>query len=153
MQVDVLDQDGSVLATGQGTAGSTISFDAAGVEAWSPDSPTLYNLTVTLGDDKVSSYTGFRTVSKGDVDGIPRPLLNGEFVFKFATLDQGFWPDGLHTPPSYEAMVFDLQELKKLGFNTVRKHVSVLMSRDDDGDSLRHNGVCLCDESVGLANS
>lgn len=126
--VEVLDDDGSVLASGEGRAGSPVAFDVPGVAPWSPESPRLYNLTVTLGDDAVSSYTGFRTVGKGEVDGVLRPLLNGEFVFKFATLDQGYWPDGLHTPPSYEAMVFDLQELKKLGFNTVRKHVSEISS-------------------------
>lgn len=123
VEIEVYDQDGSVLATGQGTSGTTFTFDVPDVEPWDPDSPNLYNLTVTLGTDKVSSYTGFRTVGKGEVDGVVRPLLNGEFVFQFATLDQGFWPDGLYTPPSYEAMIFDLKELKKLGFNTVRKHV------------------------------
>lgn len=77
-----------------------------------------------LGNDKVQSYTGFRTISKGEVDGVVRPLLNGEFVFMFGTLDQGYWPDGLYTPPTKEAMVYDLEVLKKLGFNMVRKHVS-----------------------------
>lgn len=92
---------------------------------WWPESPTLYNLTVTLGDsDRVSSYTGFRTVSKGEVEGVTRHLLNGEFVFQFGTLDQGYWPDGLHTPPNREAMEYDLKLLKDLGFNMVRKHVS-----------------------------
>lgn len=124
VEIEVLSEDGSVMAKGSGTTGQKFTFDVPGVQPWSPDAPTLYNLTVTMGQDKVSSYTGFRTVEKGEVDGIPRPMLNGEFVFQFATLDQGFWPDGIYTPPSYEAMVFDLKELKKLGFNTVRKHVS-----------------------------
>lgn len=83
----------------------------------------MYNLTVTLGKDKVSSYTGFRTVGRGTINGIERPLLNGEFTFVFGTLDQGYWPDGLHTPPTREAMVYDLKVLKDLGFNMVRKHV------------------------------
>jgi len=73
----------------------------------------------------VSSYTGFRTISVGEVDGVKRPLLNGEFVFQFGTLDQGWWPDGLMTPPNREAMVFDLQLLKRLGLNMVRKHIKV----------------------------
>lgn len=76
-----------------------------------------------MGDDEISSYTGFRTISKGNVNGIERPILNGEFLFQFGTLDQGYWPDGLHTPPNLEAMVYDLEVLKKLGFNMVRKHV------------------------------
>lgn len=124
VEVTVLDQDGSVLGSGSGTSGSEFEFTVDGVDPWSPDSPTLYNLTVTLGDDRVQSYTGFRTVGRGVVDGVQRPLLNGEWVFQWATLDQGFWPDGIHLAPNYEALIFDLQELKKLGFNAVRKHVS-----------------------------
>jgi hypothetical protein len=86
----------------------------------------LYNVTVNLDNDEVESYVGFRTISRGMVNGIERPLLNGEFIFMFATLDQGYWPDGLYTPPTHEAMVYDLKMLKGLGFNTVRKHVSIL---------------------------
>lgn len=59
------------------------------------------------------------------VDGIQRPLLNGEFIFPFGTLDQGYWPDGVYTPPSVEAMVFDLKVLKRHGYNAVRKHIKV----------------------------
>lgn len=136
--IEVLGQDGDILATGSGKSGETFNFQANGVEAWSPDSPSLYNLTVTMGDDKVSSYTGFRSVSKGEVDGVVRPMLNGEFVFQWATLDQGFWPDGIYTPPTYEAMVFDLEELKKLGFNTVRKHVSTVYAKTSN---LRHGRI------------
>jgi len=88
--VDVVGEDGSILATGSGNSGQAFNFQVQGVEAWSPDTPRLYNLTVTLGNDVISSYTGFRTVSKGEVNGIPRPMLNGEFVFQWATLDQGF---------------------------------------------------------------
>lgn len=124
VEITVLDQDGSVLGTGSGTSGEAFEFTVDGVDPWSPDSPTLYNLTVTLGDDVVSSYTGFRTVGRGVIDGVQRPLLNGEWIFQWATLDQGFWPDGIHLAPNYEALIFDLQELKKLGFNAVRKHVS-----------------------------
>lgn len=82
-----------------------------------------------MGNDEIASYTGFRTISKGEVDGIVRPLLNGEFIFQFGTLDQGFWPDGLYTPPNREAMVFDLQTLKSLGFNMLRKHVGKSITR------------------------
>lgn len=77
-----------------------------------------------MGDEEVHSYVGFRTIAKGKVDGVVRPLLNGEFIFMFGTLDQGYWPDGLYTPPTREAMVYDLKFLKDLGFNMVRKHVS-----------------------------
>lgn len=78
-----------------------------------------------LGEDTVQSYTGFRTISKGKINGVMRPLLNGKPIFPFGTLDQGFWPDGIYTPPSVEAMIWDLQLLKRVGFNMLRKHVSV----------------------------
>jgi len=78
-----------------------------------------------MGSDTIQSYTGFRTISKGVINGIQRPLLNGKFVFPFGTLDQGFWPDGIYTPPSVEAMVYDLQVLKRVGYNMVRKHIKV----------------------------
>lgn len=139
VEVQVFHEDGRVLAKGSGAAGQKFTFNVPGVQPWSPDAPTLYNLTVTMGQDKVASYTGFRTVEKGEVDGIVRPMLNGEFVFQFATLDQGFWPDGIYTPPSYEAMIFDLQALKKLGFNTIRKHVSV--SRIHPGNPAKYEGL------------
>lgn len=114
----------AIKATAEGKAGSTIQFTVDSPKLWSPDSPTLYNMTVRLGNDTVQSYLGFRTISKGEVDGVQRPLLNGEWIFQFGTLDQGFWPDGIYTPPSVEAMVFDLLTLKKIGYNMVRKHVS-----------------------------
>jgi beta-galactosidase/beta-glucuronidase len=114
----------NVLTSQSGTSDAPFQFTVYSPKLWSPDSPTLYNITVKLGSDEVKSYTGFRTISKGTVDGVVRPLLNGEFIFMFGTLDQGYWPDGLHTPPNREAMVFDLQTLKDLGFNMLRKHVS-----------------------------
>jgi hypothetical protein len=77
-----------------------------------------------MGKDKITSYTGFRTISKGTINGVVRPVLNGESIFMFGTLDQGYWPDGLYTPPNRDAMVYDLHTLKDLGFNMLRKHVS-----------------------------
>lgn len=127
VEISVLDDDGKVVGGGRGNSNSEFEFTVDSPKLWSPDSPTLYNLTVKLGDDVVSSYTGFRTVSRGEVDGVQRPLLNGEFVFQFGTLDQGFWPDGLYVPPNLEALVFDLKALKSYGMNMVRKHVSVAL--------------------------
>lgn len=124
VEVTIVGHHGKALATKTGTADKEFSFKVQSPELWSPDSPKLYNVTVTLGEDEVSSYTGFRTISTGVVDGVQRPLLNGEFVFIFGTLDQGYWPDGLHTPPNREAMIYDLKVLKDYGFNMVRKHVS-----------------------------
>jgi beta-galactosidase/beta-glucuronidase len=116
--------NGKVLKTHSGPSNRPFQFNVESPELWSPDSPKLYNVTVKLGNDKVQSYTGFRTIEKGKVNGVVRPMLNGEFVFMFGTLDQGFWPDGIYTPPTKEAMVYDLKVLKSLGFNMVRKHVS-----------------------------
>lgn len=97
-----------------------------GYELWSPESPTLYSMTVKAnGKDVISSYIGFRTISRGEINGVQRPLLNGKFIFHFGTLDQGFWPDGIYSPPSVEAMRYDLEILKKIGYNMVRKHVSL----------------------------
>ncbi|EHK22641.1 glycoside hydrolase family 2 protein [Trichoderma virens Gv29-8] len=124
-KVSVIGLDGRIIASQKGPSDEEFKFKVKQPKLWSPSSPTLYNLTVTLGDDEVSSYTGFRTISTGKVKGIQRPLLNGEFTFIFGTLDQGFWPDGLYTPPNREAMVYDLKMLKGLGFNAVRKHIKV----------------------------
>ncbi|KAJ0424981.1 glycoside hydrolase superfamily [Aspergillus carlsbadensis] len=120
-----VEQGDETIATHTATADEFFTFTVDDVKLWSPDSPNLYNLTVVLGDDEISSYTGFRTISKGEVDGVIRPLVNGEFRFIFGTLDQGYWPDGLYTPPNREAMIYDLQLLKDLGFNMVRKHIKV----------------------------
>ncbi|RYC58339.1 hypothetical protein CHU98_g7886 [Xylaria longipes] len=125
VRVTVTDDSGKNVATGKGKANEAFSFKVHSPDLWSPDSPTLYNLTVTVGDDKVTSYTGFRTISIGEIGGVKRPLINGEFFFQFGTLDQGFWPDGIHVPPNHEAMVFDLKQLKDLGFNMLRKHIKV----------------------------
>lgn len=117
--------NGNVVATHRGPTNQPFQFNVNSPKLWSPNSPKLYNVTVTLGKDQVQSYTGFRTISKGTVNGVVRPLLNGEFIFMFGTLDQGFWPDGIYVAPTKEAMVYDLKMLKNLGFNTVRKHVSI----------------------------
>ncbi|KAI7763843.1 hypothetical protein LZL87_006225 [Fusarium oxysporum] len=120
-KVVIESSDGTKLASHEGTTDEEFTFTAKSPKLWWPDSPTLYNITVTLDSgDKVQSYTGFRTMSKGKVENVTRPLLNGEFVFQFGTLDQGYWPDGLHTPPSREAMVSDLKLLKKFGFNMIK---------------------------------
>jgi len=92
VQIDVIDRKSNkTVATHTGAANEQCTFAVDSVSLWSPDSPTLYDLKVIFGDDEVTSYTGFRTVSRGEVNGIQRPLLNGEFIFQFGTLDQGFW--------------------------------------------------------------
>lgn len=93
---------------------------------WSPHQPNLYDLRIKAGDDVVHSYFGIReTGIEKDEDGDWRFTLNGEPIFHWGTLDQGWWPDGLLTPPSEEAMVSDIQFLKDAGFNTIRKHIKI----------------------------
>ena len=121
--MSVLTKDGKEVATAESKSDREFTFVVHKPDLWSPDSPTLYDLTVKMGQDEVSSYTGFRTMSSGMVNGVQRPLLNGEFIFMFGTLDQGFWPDGIYLAPNKEAMVHDLKMLKGLGFNMLRKHV------------------------------
>lgn len=125
VSITIYEQGGTnVAATFNGSANAPITFTVPSPKLWSPESPNLYNVTIKLGNDVVSSYTGFRSISRGAVNGIQRILLNDQVVLPFGTLDQGYWPDGIYTPPTYEAMVFDIQTLKDLGMNMVRKHVS-----------------------------
>jgi beta-galactosidase/beta-glucuronidase len=87
VSVKLYDESGNTIATGSGSAGSAFQFKLDNPKLWSPASPTLYNLTVTLGDDTVGAYTGFRTIKKEPVEGIMRHLLNGEVLFAFGTLE------------------------------------------------------------------
>ena len=93
---------------------------------WTPETPELYDVTATLGDDTVKSYFAMRTVGTGqDAAGHPCLLLNGEPYFHHGVLDQGYWPDGLYTAPSDEALIYDIQLMKRLGFNMLRKHIKI----------------------------
>lgn len=94
--------------------------------AWSPENPQLYDVIVIAGEDRVESYFAMRTVEiKKDEKGIPRVYLNEKPCFQKGLLDQGYWPDGLYTPPSDEAMIFDILKAKELGFNMLRKHLKI----------------------------
>ncbi|KAH7030735.1 glycoside hydrolase superfamily [Microdochium trichocladiopsis] len=125
VKVEVIDNGGTVIATHEGSSNEEFTFTVDSPKLWSPNAPNLYNLTFTMGSDEVKSYTGFRTISVGEVQGIPRPLINGEFIFQFGPLDQGWFPDGLMTPPNREAMEYDLKFLKSQGINMLRKHIKV----------------------------
>ena len=107
----------------------------ANAKLWSPDSPFLYNMEVTLykdgkAIDQVKSYTAMRKYSvRKSPNGIPRLQLNNKDYFQFGPLDQGWWPDGLYTAPTDEALVYDLKKTKDFGYNMVRKHVKVEPAR------------------------
>jgi hypothetical protein len=113
------------VATARGRTGGPLTLTIENPRLWSPDDPFLYGLKVTVGADRVGSYFGMRSIAVENVDGTPRTVLNGKPVFMMATLDQGFWPDGLHTAPTDEALAYDLRVHKRLGFNAVRKHIKV----------------------------
>lgn len=112
--------------------GSPERFTAAAVlalpeiHAWSPEDPFLYDLLLWAGGDRVSSYFALRKFSVGaDEKKIPRLMLNNQPYFFNGVLDQGYWPESLYTPPDDEAMVFDITQMKELGFNTLRKHLKI----------------------------
>ena len=131
----VASEDGKVIAQVTGQAGSELKLSIPNPKLWSPDSPHLYDLRVSLksGDktvDAVTSYFGMRKIALGKDDkGVTRMMLNGKPVFQVGPLDQGFWPDGIYTAPTDEALRFDIAETKRLGFNTTRKHVKVEPAR------------------------
>jgi beta-galactosidase/beta-glucuronidase len=108
---------------------SVVKIDNA--KLWSPDSPFLYGIKLQLTNksgsviDEVRSYFGMRKISLGIENGSQVLMLNNAPLFHYGTLDQGWWPDGLHTPPSDVAMKYDLEIQKQMGFNTIRKHIKV----------------------------
>lgn len=97
-----------------------------GFRYWSPDDPYLYTVRIVAGHDAVESYFGMRefAVKRGE-DGQAHFALNGKPIFQSGLLDQGYWSDGLYTPPSDDAMVCEISQLKKLGFNMLRKHIKI----------------------------
>ncbi|OPZ26352.1 MAG: Beta-glucuronidase [Bacteroidetes bacterium ADurb.BinA174] len=136
-RVEVKVMDGSrVVATGQSINNQPVEvFMPANPTLWSPDNPFLYNLEVTVLSgtkqvDKVKSYAAMRKYStKRDDKGIVRLQLNNKDFFQFGPLDQGWWPDGLYTAPTDEALKYDIVKTKDLGFNMIRKHVKVEPAR------------------------
>jgi hypothetical protein len=122
---------GKQVAEGGGEVGKGLQLPLRSPKLWSPSKPFLYDLRVELlrdgkAVDQVKSYFGMRKIEIArDKQGVNRLMLNGEFVMQVGPLDQGFWPDGLYTAPSDEALKSDLVTMKKLGFTMARKHVKV----------------------------
>src|SRR5690606_313885 len=106
-------------------------INIANQKLWNPENPFLYDLKVAVirnGKviDEIDSYFAMRKISmEPDANGVQRMLLNNEFLFQYGPLDQGWWPDGLYTAPTDEALVFDVEKTKEMGFNMIRKHVKV----------------------------
>ena len=136
-RVEVKVMDGSrVVATGQSINNQPVEVAMpANPRLWSPNDPFLYNLEVTVLNgskqlDKVKSYTAMRKYStRRDNNGIVRLQLNNKDLFQFGPLDQGWWPDGLYTAPTDEALRYDVVKTKDFGFNMIRKHVKVEPAR------------------------
>jgi len=117
---------GNVIAEAELKAGqeTDVAFDS--FIAWTPDHPHLYDVKVTCGEDRVRSYFGMRKFSRSkDRRGIWRFYLNNRPFFFNGVLDQGYWPDGLMTAPSDEALIYDIKKMKELGYNTIRKHIKI----------------------------
>ena len=134
VEVKVMDK-GSVVGIGKAAAGQEVMVPVHKAKPWSPESPFLYDVEVSLNrngiaGDKLKSYFGMRKISsRKDGNGIFRMQLNNNDYFQFGPLDQGWWPDGLYTAPTDEALAYDVQKTKDFGFNMIRKHVKVEPAR------------------------
>lgn len=126
---------GAEVASARALNGATVELTLADPKCWSPDSPFLYDMKVALLRngrliDAVESYAAMRKFSTlRDKNGIVRLALNNKPLFQFGPLDQGWWPDGLYTTPTDEALAFDVIKTKELGYNMIRKHVKVEPAR------------------------
>lgn len=126
---------GRIIKKSVNAVNQQLSLEFTNVHPWSPDDPFLYDLVVRLlykGKivDEVKSYFGMRKISiMKDKDGYDRIALNNKPYYNLGTLDQGFWPDGLYTAPTDEALQFDIKAMKAMGFNTIRKHIKVEPAR------------------------
>ncbi len=132
VKIELLDSEGKeVIASATGKAGSEIAIPVSEPRLWSPDDPYLYQFKATVGDqgDVVSSYAGMRKIEIKNVGDTYRIFLNNQQTFLLSTLDQGWWPDGTMTAPTDEALAWDIQATKDIGFNTIRKHIKVEPAR------------------------
>lgn len=115
-----------VIASVSGKANQAIEIVIPDARLWNCETPYLYYFTVKMGTDEVQSYFAIRTFSvEPDEQGIPRICLNHEPQFQKGVLDQGYWPDGLYTAPADEALIYDIETMKSVGFNMIRKHIKI----------------------------
>lgn len=134
VEVKLLDK-GQVVASAKGLQGKVLRLAVQNPTLWDPANPYLYDMKVSLIKDgkvldDVKSYTAFRKISsKRDANGVMRMQLNNKNLFQYGPLDQGWWPDGLYTAPTDEALLYDIVKTKDWGFNMIRKHVKVEPAR------------------------
>lgn len=134
VEVKLLDK-GQVVASAKGLQGKELRLAVQNPTLWDPANPYLYDMKVSLIKDgkvldDVKSYTAFRKISsKRDANGVMRMQLNNKNLFQYGPLDQGWWPDGLYTAPTDEALLYDIVKTKDWGFNMIRKHVKVEPAR------------------------
>lgn len=134
VEVKLLDK-GQIVASAKGVQGKELRLAVQNPTLWEPSNPYLYDLKVSLSKngkvvDEVGSYTAFRKISaERDTNGIMRMRLNNKNLFQYGPLDQGWWPDGLYTAPTDEALRYDVVKTKDWGFNMIRKHVKVEPAR------------------------
>ncbi|MCG8308421.1 MAG: chitobiase/beta-hexosaminidase C-terminal domain-containing protein [Cytophagales bacterium] len=123
--------EGKPVSNIEAEAGDSLILPVPDAKLWDAGQPNLYDLTMKIVRrgkviDEVKSYFGMRKISLGkDRDDFTKIMLNGRFLFQNGPLDQGFWPDGIYTPPTEEAMVYDLKKTMEMGFNMLRKHVKI----------------------------
>ena len=126
---------GQVIASAKGVQGKELRLAVKQPTLWEPSNPYLYDMKVRLTKngrsvDEVKSYTAFRKISTvRDAQGLMRMCLNDKPLFQYGPLDQGWWPDGLYTAPTDEALLYDIKKTKEWGFNMIRKHVKVEPAR------------------------
>ncbi|MDR2921196.1 MAG: beta-galactosidase [Tannerella sp.] len=134
VEVKLLDK-GQVVASAKGLAGNELRLGVKNPTLWDTSNPYLYDMKVSVSSagkvvDEVKSYTAFRKISaKRDANGLMRMQLNNKDYFQMGPLDQGWWPDGLYTAPTDEALLYDIKKTKEWGFNMIRKHVKVEPAR------------------------
>ncbi len=124
-----------MISENRSSTGAGIVLEIKNPKLWSPENPFLYDLKISVvrkgkTADEVKSYFAMRKISiRPDEKDVLRLMLNNRFIFQYGTLDQGWWPDGLYTAPSDEALLFDIVKTKEMGFNMIRKHVKVEPAR------------------------
>jgi beta-galactosidase/beta-glucuronidase len=134
VEVSLLDK-GSVVGSFKGQPNKPLPVRLENPKTWSPEDPFLYDVSIKILEgkkivDQVTSYAAYRDIRMAkDENGHQRMFLNGKPLFQYGPLDQGWWPDGLYTAPTDEALLFDIEKTKEMGFNMIRKHVKVEPSR------------------------